>query len=46
MEASPKSRVLSAGKLGVTGFCWGGSTTSFLPVTIGKQPSTDLEQPP
>ena len=33
-----KSHALSAGKLGVTGFCWGGSTTNFLAVTLG----TDL----
>jgi carboxymethylenebutenolidase len=25
----------SSGKLGVTGFCWGGSTTNFLAVTLG-----------
>ena len=30
-----KSHALSAGKLGVTGFCWGGSTTNFLAVTLG-----------
>src|SRR5687767_732608 len=30
-----KSHALSAGKLGVTGFCWGGSTTNFLAVTMG-----------
>src|SRR5262245_24759171 len=28
---------LSAGKLGVTGFCWGGSTTNFLAVTLGPE---------
>jgi carboxymethylenebutenolidase len=26
---------LSTGKLGVTGFCWGGSTVNFLAVTLG-----------
>jgi carboxymethylenebutenolidase len=30
-----KSHGLSAGKLGVTGFCWGGSTTNFLAVALG-----------
>src|SRR6266436_3924474 len=30
-----KSHALSAGKLGVTGFCWGGSTTNFLSVALG-----------
>jgi carboxymethylenebutenolidase len=30
-----KAHPLSAGKLGVTGFCWGGSTTNFLAVTLG-----------
>src|SRR2546428_4017988 len=30
-----KAHALSAGKLGVTGFCWGGSTTNFLAVTPG-----------
>ena len=33
-----KSHKLSNGKLGVTGFCWGGSTVNFLAVTLG----TDL----
>jgi len=28
---------LSTGKLGVTGFCWGGSTTNFLAVTLGAE---------
>jgi carboxymethylenebutenolidase len=27
----------STGKLGVTGFCWGGSTTNFLAVTLGAE---------
>src|SRR5712692_598975 len=31
----PKANALSTGKLGVTGFCWGGSTTNFLAVTLG-----------
>jgi carboxymethylenebutenolidase len=30
-----KSHQLSTGKLGVTGFCWGGGTTNFLAVTLG-----------
>ena len=30
-----KAHELSAGKLGVTGFCWGGSTTNFLAATLG-----------
>src|SRR3954468_17236836 len=31
-----KAHELSAGKLGVTGFCWGGSTTNFLAATMGS----------
>src|SRR5688500_8658523 len=30
-----KANALSTGKLGVTGFCWGGSTTNFLAATLG-----------
>ena len=30
-----KAHTLSTGKLGVTGFCWGGGTTNFLAVTLG-----------
>jgi carboxymethylenebutenolidase len=30
-----KSHKLSSGKLGVTGFCWGGGTTNFLAVELG-----------
>jgi len=30
-----KAHALSSGKLGVTGFCWGGSTTNFLAATLG-----------
>jgi len=30
-----KSHALSAGKLGATGFCWGGGTTNFLAATLG-----------
>jgi len=30
-----KSHALSTGKLGATGFCWGGGTTNFLAVTLG-----------
>src|SRR5882762_3407929 len=31
-----KTHALSTGKLGVTGFCWGGSTTNFLAATLGS----------
>jgi carboxymethylenebutenolidase len=34
-----KTHPLSTGKLGVTGFCWGGSTVNFLAVTL----SADLQ---
>jgi carboxymethylenebutenolidase len=30
-----KANALSSGKLGVTGFCWGGSTTNYLAATLG-----------
>src|SRR5215471_10425117 len=30
-----KAHQLSNGKLGVTGFCWGGGTTNFLAATLG-----------
>ncbi|MGD8341572.1 MAG: dienelactone hydrolase family protein [Gammaproteobacteria bacterium] len=30
-----KGHSLSNGKLGVTGFCWGGATTNFLAVSLG-----------
>jgi len=30
-----KAHSLSTGKLGVTGFCWGGGTTNFLAVALG-----------
>jgi len=30
-----KSHALSTGKLGVTGFCWGGGTTNYLAVALG-----------
>jgi carboxymethylenebutenolidase len=30
-----RSHKLSSGKLGVTGFCWGGGTTNFLAVALG-----------
>jgi carboxymethylenebutenolidase len=30
-----KAHAMSNGKLGVTGFCWGGGTTNFLAVTMG-----------
>lgn len=32
-----KAHALSSGKLGVTGFCWGGSTTNFLAATLGAE---------
>ena len=32
-----KSHELSTGKIGATGFCWGGSTTNFLAITLGDQ---------
>ena len=31
-----KAHALSSGKLGATGFCWGGATTNFLAVTLGS----------
>lgn len=31
-----KSHALSNGKLGATGFCWGGGATNFLAVTLGS----------
>src|SRR2546422_1059201 len=30
-----KAHKLSSGRLGVTGFCWGGGTTNFLAATLG-----------
>ncbi len=30
-----KAHARSSGKLGVTGFCWGGGTTNFLAVSLG-----------
>ena len=30
-----KGQAISTGKLGVTGFCWGGGTTNFLAMTLG-----------
>lgn len=32
-----KNHELSNGKLGATGFCWGGATTNFLAVTMGDE---------
>lgn len=32
-----KAHASSAGRLGVTGFCWGGSTTNFLAATLGAE---------
>jgi carboxymethylenebutenolidase len=37
-----KSHALSTGKLGVTGFCWGGGTTNFLAVTLGTELSAGV----
>ena len=31
-----KAHALSNGKLGVTGFCWGGGTTNYLAATMGE----------
>ena len=31
-----KAHELSNGKLGVTGFCWGGGTTNFVATTLGS----------
>ena len=30
-----RTQAVATGKLGVTGFCWGGSTTNFLAATLG-----------
>ena len=32
-----KAHALSTGKLGVTGFCWGGGATNFLAATLGAE---------
>jgi carboxymethylenebutenolidase len=32
-----KAHPLSLGKLGITGFCWGGSTTNFLATALGAE---------
>jgi len=32
-----KAHALSSGKLGVTGFCWGGSTTNYLATALGAE---------
>jgi carboxymethylenebutenolidase len=37
-----KGHALSTGKLGVTGFCWGGGTTNFLAVTLGAELSAGV----
>jgi carboxymethylenebutenolidase len=34
-----KAHKLSSGKLGVTGFCWGGGTTNFLAAEMGADVS-------
>jgi carboxymethylenebutenolidase len=37
-----KSHALSSGKLGVTGFCWGGAATNHLAVTLGSNLSAGV----
>lgn len=37
-----KAHALSTGKLGITGFCWGGSTTNFLAATLGSDVSAGV----
>jgi carboxymethylenebutenolidase len=37
-----KAHALSTGKLGATGFCWGGSTTNFLAVALGAEMSAGV----
>jgi len=37
-----KAHALSTGKLGATGFCWGGGTTNFLAVTLGADLSAGV----
>lgn len=37
-----KAHAASSGKLGVTGFCWGGSTTNFLATTMGAELSAGV----
>jgi carboxymethylenebutenolidase len=37
-----KSQALSTGKLGVTGFCWGGGTVNALAVTLGADMSAGV----
>ena len=32
-----KAHAAASGRLGATGFCWGGSTTNFLAVTLGAE---------
>ena len=39
-----KSHELSTGKLGATGFCWGGSTTNFLAVALGSELNAAMQQ--
>ena len=34
-ESFVKAHALSSGRLGVTGFCWGGSTTNYLATALG-----------
>src|SRR5262245_65056050 len=37
-----KAHASSTGRLGVTGFCWGGGTTNWLAATLGDRKSTRL----
>lgn len=37
-----KTYAMSSGKLGVTGFCWGGGTTNFLAATLGAEMSAGV----
>ena len=37
-----KTHAMSTGKLGVTGFCWGGGTTNFLAATLGAEMSAGV----
>jgi dienelactone hydrolase len=37
-----KSHAMSSGKLGVTGFCWGGGTTNYLAATLGAEMSAGV----
>jgi len=39
-----KSHAFSTGKLGVTGFCWGGGTTNYLAVALGADAEAAVSQ--